>query len=285
MAITMVESLSKGKLGDPLLCEDLYVCTDDFVAIVDGATNVSGKKMNDKTPGRLAAEIVKATIETLPREISLQDMVFAINDNLQQTYEEIGLIEDIKKHAWMAPTASLIVYSDHHKEVWQIGDCQCIVDGNLYKNDKIIDDITANARSLYLEAEIKKGKTIDELLVDDPGWRFIQELIQQQYYMQNDPENQYGFEIINGFPVDFSKVKIIEVSPTKEYIVLASDGYPYVKDSLEESERMLQKVLTEDPLCFRLYKSAKGLKKGNLSFDDRTYLKFKVGKRSGNDEL
>ncbi|MFS0862083.1 hypothetical protein [Fredinandcohnia sp. 179-A 10B2 NHS] len=279
MSISMIESLSEGKLGEADLCEDLFVYTNDFVAVIDGATNISGRKMNGKTPGRLAAEIIKATIESLPREISLQDMIKEINLSMQHTYHEIGLVEEIKKNAWMAPTASLIVYSDYHREVWQIGDCQCMIDDKLYKNEKVIDEITANARSLYLEAELIKGKTITELLENDPGWTFIQELIQQQYFLQNDPENQYGFEIINGFEVDFSKVKIIKVPTDATYIVLASDGYPYVKSSLAESEELLQKVLTEDPLCFRLYKSAKGLKKGNLSFDDRTYLKFSVTKR------
>ncbi|MEH7235376.1 hypothetical protein [Bacillus sp. JJ1562] len=279
MSISMIESLSIGKQGDPLLCEDLYVCTDDFVAVVDGATNISGRKINGKAPGRLAAEIVKATIETLPRDVSLQDMVSTINDNLQNTYAEMGILKDIEEFAWMAPTASLVVYSDFHKKVWQIGDCQCIIDDQLYQNEKIIDEITANARSLYLEAEIKKGKTIDELLIDDPSRRFMQELIKQQYYLQNDPENQYGFEIINGFPVDFSKVKIIEVPANAKSIVLASDGYPFLKSSLIESEEILHKVLEEDPLCFRTYKSAKGLVKGNLSFDDRTYLKFTIKER------
>ncbi|MEH7383232.1 hypothetical protein V7138_22410 [Bacillus sp. JJ1533] len=279
MSISMIESRSIGKQGDPLLCEDLYVYTDNFVAVVDGATNISGRRINGKAPGRLAAEIIKTTIENLPRDVFLHDMVAAINDNLQSAYAEMGILEDIEKFAWMAPTASLIVYSDFHKEVWQIGDCQCIIDGQLYQNEKIIDDITANARSLYLEAEIKKGKTIDELLHDDPSRRVIQELIRQQYYMQNEPNNQYGFEIINGFPVDFSRVKMIEVPANAKYIVLASDGYPFLKNSLIESEEMLQKVLEEDPLCFRMYKSAKGLTKGNLSFDDRTYLKFTVKER------
>ncbi|ETI70150.1 hypothetical protein [Neobacillus vireti] len=274
MGMSIIESLSIGKLGNPELSEDLFVFTADFVAVVDGATNITGKKLNNKTPGRLIAEIVKSTIETLPSDTTLQNMVAIINRHLQETYKELGILEEIEEHAWMAPTASLIVYSRFYHEVWQIGDCQCIVDGRLYMNEKKIDEITANARSLFLEAEIKKGKTIDELLLDDPGWEFIQELIQQQYYLQNDRENQYGFEIINGFPVDFSKVRVIKVPDDAGYIVLASDGYPFLKNSLEESEAILQSVLKQDPLCFRTFKSAKGLKKGQQSFDDRTYLKF-----------
>lgn len=57
-------------------------------------------------------------------------------------------------------------------------------------------------------------------------------------------------------------------------IVLASDGYPYLKDSLEASEHALQGVLRDDPLLFRTYKATKGIQQGNLSFDDRAYVKI-----------
>ena len=57
---------------------------------------------------------------------------------------------------------------------------------------------------------------------------------------------------------------------------MASDGYPVLKETLEETEEALKIVLETDPLCFRQYKSAKGLQKGNNSFDDRTYIKFEL---------
>ena len=59
-------------------------------------------------------------------------------------------------------------------------------------------------------------------------------------------------------------------------IVLASDGYPYLKESLEESERLLKAELTNNPLCDREYRSTKGKAEDNISFDDRTYIRFKV---------
>ncbi|WP_371069074.1 hypothetical protein [Sediminibacillus sp. JSM 1682029] len=123
---------------------------------------------------------------------------------------------------------------------------------------------------------MKKGKTVDDLLVRDTGWEFIQPLILQQYYVQNDPLNQYGYEVINGFPIDLSMIEVTHVPSGKAEVILASDGYPFLKNNLFESETVLGKLLNEDPLCFRTYKASKGLIKGNESFDDRAYIRIRV---------
>lgn len=52
-------------------------------------------------------------------------------------------------------------------------------------------------------------------------------------------------------------------------IILATDGYPLLKPSLEESEEHLANLLKRDPLLFREFKPTKGLIKGHASFDDR----------------
>lgn len=268
--------LNQGKTTFQEVCEDLYVVNEDFVAIMDGATNISGRLIGGKAPGRFAAEIIQQTILEAKRDVTLEELLSSINKNLQEQYEMFGMTEEIKENAWMAPTSCLICYSRFYHEIWQIGDSQCLIDGQLYTNNKPIDDITANARALFLEAELKNGKTIETLLENDSGWDYIQPLIKQQYYLQNDQENQFGFEVINGFEVDMTRVKIIRVPPEAKTIVLASDGYPSLKDNLEETEKSLKEILETDPLCFRQFKSAKGLQKGNQSFDDRTYIKFEI---------
>ena len=57
-------------------------------------------------------------------------------------------------------------------------------------------------------------------------------------------------------------------------VILASDGYPFLGDSLQESEEALKKQLEDDPLCINSFKATKGLMRGNKSFDDRCYVKF-----------
>ncbi|MBS4201248.1 hypothetical protein KHA93_16545 [Bacillus sp. FJAT-49732] len=279
MTISIIELWNEGKRGNPDLCEDLYVTNDHFVAVIDGATNITGQLMEGKTPGRLAAEVIQTSLLEAEADITLPQLLERINHNLLTVYERLGLLKEIQENAWMAPSACLICYSHFYREIWQIGDSQCMMDGTLYKNDKIIDDITGRARALYLEAEIKKGKTINDLLEHDTGWEFIRPLIKQQYQLQNDPYNQFGYEVINGFPVDESRIQIIPVPVGTKSIILASDGYPVLRPTLEESEQELKELLEKDPLCFREYIASKGLQKGNLSFDDRTYIRFGVPER------
>ncbi|QTN00507.1 hypothetical protein ERJ70_15080 [Sediminibacillus dalangtanensis] len=276
MGIHLIESFLQGKRPAPELCEDMLVINEDFVAVIDGATNVSGRKINGKSPGKLAAEIVKQTVERMDKKVTLEGMIEQINQSMQNFYQKQELLEEIKRKKWLAPSACMAIYSHYHREVWQIGDCQAMIEGELYKNEKHLDTITANARSLYLEAELKKGKTVDDLLVRDTGWEFIQPLILQQYYMQNDPQNQYGYEVINGFPIDLNMVQVTPVPADMTEIILASDGYPFLRNNLSDSEVTLGKLLREDPLCFRAYKASKGLVKGNESFDDRAYIRIRV---------
>jgi glycerophosphoryl diester phosphodiesterase len=60
-------------------------------------------------------------------------------------------------------------------------------------------------------------------------------------------------------------------------IILASDGYPELFDTLEETERYLFQMLTKDPLCIHELRGTKGVRPGNQSFDDRSYISFRVG--------
>jgi len=45
-------------------------------------------------------------------------------------------------------------------------------------------------------------------------------------------------------------------------------------ETLQESESLLAKHLTDDPLNIGQFKATKGLLKGNRSFDDRAYIRF-----------
>ena len=61
-----------------------------------------------------------------------------------------------------------------------------------------------------------------------------------------------------------------------ETVILASDGYPQLAQTLAESESKLQDTIDKDPLLINLYKSTKGIVPGNVSYDDRTYIRFTV---------
>lgn len=104
---------------------------------------------------------------------------------------------------------------------------------------------------------------------------------ERQMLFQNTPATgQYWFAVIDGFDVPDEGICIQPLPADIQTIVLASDGYPYLKDTLETSEACLQELLQDDPLLFRKYKATKGVSKGNVSFDDRAYVKLKRRRRS-----
>ena len=59
-------------------------------------------------------------------------------------------------------------------------------------------------------------------------------------------------------------------------VVLASDGYPTLLPTLKESEKALAHHLIDDSQNIGEFVATKGLVEGNVSFDDRTYIKLKI---------
>ena len=86
-------------------------------------------------------------------------------------------------------------------------------------------------------------------------------------------ELQYSFPVFDGTPIDPTKVKVFTV-PAGTEVILASDGYPEVFPTLAQSETHLHRLLDSDPMCMHENISTKGIIPGNLSFDDRAYIRF-----------
>lgn len=130
---------------------------------------------------------------------------------------------------------------------------------------------------MFLESELLNGKTIDELRVNDTGREYIETMLVRQKRFQNiGNDNPLNYYVLDGFLKDVqSAVQITPVPQDCSQIVLASDGYPYLKPTLKESETALHRILDKDPLCFREYKSTKGISGENISFDDRAYIRFR----------
>jgi hypothetical protein len=59
-------------------------------------------------------------------------------------------------------------------------------------------------------------------------------------------------------------------------LVIASDGYPVIERSLARSEATLARLLAKDPWCVGELLGTKGVGPGQVSFDDRAYLRLVV---------
>ena len=172
------------------------------------------------------------------------------------------------------PCGSLVMYNARSAKLISYGDCPFMINGRLYSNEKKIDVRLAAKRADCIKRLIKSGVSEREIMTADPGRDYIMSDLVEQYKYANR-RGEFGYPVVNGdVPVaDF--VKIHAIAPGSE-IVLASDGYPFVKSTLAASESKLAYLLKHDPLLIDLYKSTKGLTAGNISYDDRSYIRFTV---------
>ena len=286
----IIESSIIGKKS-PEACEDGMVVTDDFIAVIDGSTSKTPKHLNpDMKNGRYAMMLISEYIrEELKADASVDDFCLGVTAYIyNKVYEKLGVEERLKEHPEERLTASAILYSRTRNEVWMVGDCQAIIDGKLYENGKPYEQEIARKRVELIEQGLSPAearKQIEPLL--------IKAMLSGQ--------NQ-TYTVIDGFPIYREGVKVVSVSDScsvqdsvpasdsvpcsdsasasdtipssSSEIVLASDGYPFLKPALAASEAALAEQIANDPQNIRSFIATKGIVEGNKSFDDRTYIRF-----------
>ena len=262
----IIERFIEGKSKNELLCEDALLITYDFIAVVDGVTGKTSRKFNGLSGGKAAALKVCECIVGFPADIDCYTAIERITESVKSLYEENESVG--------VAAAGAIIFSKARNEIWSVGDCRCIINGELFSHEKEIDILLSDVRSLVLESEKRKGKTLEELKENDLGREFILPLLKCQHIFAN-AKGEFSYGVFNGDKIPEDKIIIYKVKDGDE-IVLASDGYPFLEKTLEESEKRLNEEIKNNPLCDGEFRSTKGLAKGNNSFDDRTYIRFKV---------
>lgn len=275
----VIESKIEGKKS-PESCEDGLVVTADFIAVIDGSTSKTPHHLSpDMKNGRYAMVLISEYIQhELKPESTVEDFCEGVTSYIyNKVYRQQGIEEQMQAHPEERLTASAILYSKAKNEVWMVGDCQAIIDGKLYENNKPFEDIVARRRVELIRQGFtpqEARKTIEPLL--------IQAMLEGQ---------NKTYTVIDGFPIYQKGMKVVSLNapqknvetdvadslplPTKE-IVLASDGYPFLKPTLTESEEALAHLLAYDPQCTHEFIATKGIVVGNKNFDDRTYIRFQI---------
>lgn len=272
----IIESFVEGKLNIPEKCEDALVATDNYACVIDGATSKFEITYDGKTSGRLASEIISSTVKNLSIDIGWNEIIKIISEELNNYYKKKNIYDFINENPGARAQATIAIYSEKLKEVCIVADSQCMIDGQLYYNYLKMDDVRVNARALFLEGELRKGKTVEELLENDTGAQYINPLLNIQCLFNNNPGSQYSYGVIDGQEIPEEEIKILKVPDGTKNIILATDGYPVLKSTLKETEAELKRIIAEDPLCIGKYKQFRGISKGLVSFDDRAYLKIEL---------
>ncbi len=264
----IIESIVKGKKRDGY-CEDVLTITDHFIAVIDGVTSKSDFICGEKKTGRIAAELIARAIEQSAPDSECTDIIKNCNASYEDFYRRTDFPYDKKEYGLQAVA---VICSVSKREIWLIGDCQAMVDGALYTSVKKSDIVLADLRSmiLYLQSDqdLSGGSFVDE------GRKVILPWIVKATNFANRSDTPYGYAVINGDEIPETLIKKIRLPEKSSEVILASDGYPVLLPTLEKSEAELAKTLREDPECYRLHVSTKGIESGNISFDDRTYVRF-----------
>lgn len=159
------ECFIKGKSPNPDLCEDELIISDNFVVVLDGVTSKSEHLWNGVASGKMAVEVIKDALRQIEENVSAMDFFSRLSFALRQRYH-LEFEKDISDEKLRC---AVIAYSDYAHEVWSYGDCQCMINGKLYRHEKKLDKECALIRSSILKKELEAGKSIEKLLVQDIG--------------------------------------------------------------------------------------------------------------------
>lgn len=227
--------------------------------------------------GRYAMLTVARHIRKMPADTSCHQFCIGVTASIRRHYipfwrcHKTDVMIRLQQHPEERMTASAVVYSRLRREIWLVGDCQCLVGGELYDNPKPYEQVLADRRAEKVRQLLAEGKSADDILTHDIARESVIPQMLQEMHNQN-----VTYAVIDGFPIPQSKVVTITLDFRPWEIVLASDGYPFLCHTLAESEQRLQQQKRDDPLNIGEFRATKGFTPGYDSFDDRSYIRFNI---------
>jgi hypothetical protein len=240
---------------------DRFVVTDDWVAVFDGVT--------PKSPDLDAATAATA---------ALVDDLVAVVRSAAPDLDPVVLVDRLAEVAAdhqgeHRPAAAGAVFSLRRRQVVVITDVWVSVDGvaTFYGHD--FETVVTQARRALTEAELAAGRSVDELRAEDPGRRAVHQLLVGEAALRNvDADGPYFYAALDGRPIPHRLLTVLDVPPVARTLCLASDGYPVLESTWEETEAALRRDLEADPLRIGPHGGPKALALGAESDDDRTFV-------------
>lgn len=251
--------------------EDVIVISDNFVAVIDGSTSKSQYRHSlFRSNGRYAMQLTARYIRRMPKNITSEEFFRGVTAYIRKHYKK-SMLPRLQEHPEDRLTCSAIVYSRLNREIWMVGDCQCMINGEFFDNPKPSEAELAAMRAEEAKRLLATGMSQDELLRDDKAREVIIPRMLETMRQQN-----ISYSVIDGFRIARQHVRIIPLDFRPWEIVLASDGYPILRPTLAESEEELRKLREEDPLNISRFQATKAFHPDFNSFDDRSYIRLKV---------
>ncbi len=236
--------------------------------MIDGSTSKTNKRYSlFRSNGCYAMHIISQLLRRMPKDTSCHQFCLMATKAIASHYRKSQLPQ-LTAHPEERLTASCIVFSRLRREIWMVGDCQCLVGNQYYDNPKPYEQELAEQRAAIIR---QSSLPHDQFLTNDTARTAI--IPRMLETMQNQNKT---YAVIDGFPIPEQHVRILTLDFQPWEIVLASDGYPFLEPTLEASEARLAHQKATDPLNIGEFKATKAFSKGNNSFDDRAYIRFKA---------
>lgn len=265
VSFKVIESTVVSRAGEPGAGRDRIVVTTDVVAVVDGATPKTG----DDPRAALVVDTVCETLATLPPDATAVSTVAAMTDAVAR----LGLTRSA------GACATFVAYVDAAHEVWSVGDGRVLIDERRIDLESAVDRFLADVRAFVLTAELESGASPEDLRRDDVGRRAIAPLLERLHRFRNlgEPGPVWRHAAIDGTTVPPDLIRIDVVPESASTVVLATDGYPWIGESLAKTEQMLRSTIEADPLLIGRHRATKAVAAGDdASFDDRAYVRLRV---------
>lgn len=260
--------------------EDGVVVTPDFVAVIDGSTSKSQYRHSlFSSNGRYAMLLVSRYIRRMPKTTTCQQFMKGVTAYIRKHYKK-SMLPRLAEHPEDRLTASVVVFSRLQREIWMIGDCQCMImdvdravaEGQYFDNPKPAETELAQMRAEEAHRQLEAGKTVEELLRDDTARPVIIPHMIETMHNQN-----ITYSVVDGFTIPPQHIRTITLDFRPWELILASDGYPFLCSTLEESEEALRHQRECDPLNIGPhFQATKGFHPDFNSFDDRSYIRLRV---------
>ena len=118
--------------------------------------------------------LVSRYIHKMPKNITCSQFMKGVTAYIRKHYKK-SMLPRLAEHSEDRLTASVIVFSRLQREIWMIGDCQCLlIDGEhtdadvqFIDNPKPAEAELAKMRAEEVKRQLADGKTVDDLLQND----------------------------------------------------------------------------------------------------------------------
>lgn len=261
----LLDIFTESKSGNPTFNEDGVYFKAPFAVVIDGTTTKDGKLFCGMYGGRFAMQVITEAMSSISESYEPYRLLKEINNALALELES--------KNLEFSPSAGILIYNDARKELISYGDNPYSINGKEYRLVKESDKIASNKRAETIKALLRSGMTVEEIQKNDLGRKEIIGYLKEISEKCANVEQENGYPVINGKGIIESFIKVHKIEAGSE-LILASDGYPKLFGTLSETEFYLQELLKKDVLCIEELQGTKGVAFGNVSFDDRSYLRF-----------